>query len=70
MIILLYVEPGFFIHTNDDEFINSKKSNSIFSSFKKFLVTVKQLLPYIAITSSKLCAATPFSAPADYDSFL
>ena len=25
MIILLYVEPGFFIHTNDDEFINSKK---------------------------------------------
>ena len=25
MIILLYVEPGLFIHTNNDEFINSKK---------------------------------------------
>ena len=37
--------------------------NKAFSS--KYII-----LPYIAITSSKLCAATPFSAPADYDSFL
>lgn len=37
MIILLYVEPGFFIHTNDDEFINSKKELKSFEFLFKFL---------------------------------
>lgn len=37
MIILLYVELGFFIHTNDNEFINSKKE------LKSFEFPVKNL---------------------------
>ena len=38
MIILLYVEPGFFIHTNDDEFINSKKELKSFEFLFEFPV--------------------------------
>lgn len=46
MIILLYVEPGFFIHTNDDEFINLKRNSNHLSSFLSSFEELKKIKFY------------------------